>query len=74
MSTLARRLVVSAAVFAAAMPVATLQLHRDPKLARQRLPIYRMLDATTDQLEQRARSINPRELASIIRGTGTAQD
>jgi zinc protease len=32
MSTLVRRLVVSATVFAAAMPVATLQLHRQPRI------------------------------------------
>ena len=36
---------------------ATLQLHRDGQLARSRLPIYRMLDATTDELERRARAI-----------------
>jgi L-seryl-tRNA(Ser) seleniumtransferase len=37
---------------------ATLQLHRDPALARARLPIYRMLDATIDSLKQRARTIS----------------
>src|SRR5688500_3406008 len=36
---------------------ATLQLHRDPALARSRLPIYRMLDATLPELERRARAI-----------------
>jgi L-seryl-tRNA(Ser) seleniumtransferase len=36
---------------------ATLQLHRDPQRARSRLPIYRMLDATTDDLVLRARAI-----------------
>jgi L-seryl-tRNA(Ser) seleniumtransferase len=36
---------------------ATLRLHRDPQLARGRLPIYRMLDVTTDELGRRARAI-----------------
>ena len=36
---------------------ATLQLHRDPQLARARLPIYQMLDVTTEDLEGRGRRI-----------------
>ena len=48
---------------------ATLQLHRDAALARRRLPIYRMLDATTDELERRARSI----VESLDDGTATVE-
>jgi L-seryl-tRNA(Ser) seleniumtransferase len=36
---------------------ATLQLHRDPQLARQHLPIYRMLDQPITHLEHRAMRI-----------------